>query len=443
MNGVQGETMIQVGTAWEEITPDRPLPLLGQMHVRLGQYKHDPLTVNAVVFANGEQQVAVVSIDVCWLTDELTRALQQACAAATGMPADAIILAATHTHVAPCTSNHLVGDTDAAFLEGLAAATVQAVQRAQADLEEVTLFAGRGYLAEMGWNRRGMRRDGSCHMYWGSWKEDFVGLEGPRDGEVGVIFARRPDGQVKVIIPSFATHPNCVEGESYYSADLPGQVRRVLRATLGEGVGVVYLTGAAGNTAPSIMEHNPQNEQPWRGESGLVRSGLYLGGEILKIMAAQTTPMSSSQLRHAQTELQLPMREWDAWADLSEFKGGMLEYFEQSRADWPRLLREDNPVAVRLHVLRLGDAAICFNPAELYVEFGLAIKQRSPAPVTLIAELTDGWCGYVPTPEAIRHGGYSATANRYTRLIPEAGWIITETTAQLLGQVFGEQGSQR
>jgi len=427
---------MQVGTAWEEITPDKPLPLLGQMHVRLGQYKHDPLTVNAVVFDDGQQRVAVLSVDVCVIPAALIQRLQQACAAAVAIKPEAVLIAATHTHVAPCTTNQLVGEVDPAFLQRLEEATAQAVQRAVQDLEEAELFAGSGYLANMGWNRRGMRRDGSCHMYWGSWKADFVGIEGPRDGEVAVVFARKPNGQVKAVVSSFATHPNCVEGESYYSADLPGQVRRVLRGALGEEVGVVYLTGAAGNTAPSIMENNPQSIQPWRGESGLVRSGLYLGGEMLKIIAEQTTPMVDPVVRHAHAQIDIPMREWDAWADLTEFQGGMLEFFEQSRADWPRMLREDNPVPLRLHVLRLGDAALCFNPTELYVEFGLAIKQKSPARTTLIAELTDGYWGYVPTPEAIRHGGYSALSASHTRLIPEGGWMIVETTRQLLAQTF-------
>jgi len=425
-----------VGTAWEEITPDHPLPLLGQMHVRLGQYKRDPLTVNAVVFDDGEQRAALVSIDVCVLPGELVRTLQQACAAATGIAAEAVIIAATHTHVAPCTTNQLVGAVDPAFLKRLGEAVAQSVGAAIANLETCALFAGTGYLEQMGWNRRGMRRDGSCHMYWGSWQPDFVGLEGPRDGAVGVIYARKADGQVKVVIPSFATHPNCVEGESFYSADLPGEVRRVLRAALGADVGVVYLTGAAANTAPSIMENNPKSIQPWRGEQGLVRSGVYLGGEILKVIATQVEPMADPVLQHEQAHVPIAMREWDTWADLTEFKGGMLEFFEKSRADWPRLLREDNPVETRLHVLRLGDAAICFNPSELYVEFGLALKQRSPARVTLIGQLTDGYVGYVPTPEAIRHGGYSATAASHTRLVPEAGWIMVETTQQLLTKTF-------
>lgn len=428
--------MLQIGTAWEEITPDRPLPLLGQMHVRLGQYRRDPLTVNAVVFADEATRVAVVSIDVCVIPGELARAIQQACAAATAIQAEDVIVAATHTHVAPCTTNQLVGEADPAFLARLIEAVAQSVARAVTDLEACDLFAGVGHLAQMGWNRRGMRRDGSCHMYWGSWQPDYVGLEGPRDGDVGVIFARKPDGQVKVVIPSFATHPNCVEGESFYSADLPGEVRRVLRAALGPAVGVIYLTGAAANTAPSIMENNPQNKQPWRGEQGLVRSGLYLGGEILKVIADQVTSMPAPVLGHAQAHVPIPMRTWDTWADLSAFKGGMLEFFEQSRADWPRLLREANPVETRLHAVRLGDAVICFNPSELYVEFGLALKQRSPAQITLIGQLADGYIGYVPTPEAIRHGGYSATSASHTRLVPEGGWIMVETTQQLLAQLF-------
>lgn len=427
---------MRVGTAWQEITPDHPLPLLGQMHVRLGHYTRDPLTVNAVVFDEGKGPVAVVSCDVCVIPGELVRTIQAACAAAANIRAEDVIIAATHTHVAPCTTDFLVGKSDPDFLQRFVAAVAQSVARAIENQEECALYSGAGSIEQMGWNRRGIRRDGSCHMYWGSWKEDFVGLEGPRDGEVGVIFAMRPDGQVKAVITGFASHPNCVEGESFYSADLPGEVRRVLRGVLGPEVGVVYLTGAAANTAPSIMENNPKAIQPWRGEQGLRRSGAYLGAEILKVIAAQVNPMPDPRLCHEQVHLPIPMREWDAWADLSNFQGGMLDFFEKSRANWPQQMSADNPVENRLHVLRLGDAAICFNPSELYVEFGLAMKKQSPARVTLVAELSDGYTGYIPTPEAIRHGGYSALSASHTRLIPEAGWMIVEQTRAMLARVF-------
>lgn len=428
---------MRVGTAWEDITPSRPIHLLGQMHVRSGEYARDPLTVNAAVLDDGETRVAMVSVDVCVLPKERVDTLRAACSATCEIDPESVIIAATHTHVAPCTAN-LVGDICPEFLEKLEGAVVKAVGRAIVNLEEASLFAETGYIEQMGWNRRGLHRDGSAGMYLGSWCDGFVGIEGPRDGSVPVIFARRQDSSINAILTGFSTHPNTLEGESFYSADIPGEVRRVLRASLGEDVGVVYFTGAAGNTAPSIMVDNPKNIQPWRGEPGLRRSGQYLGGEILKTIAEATEPMPDPVLRHARAGISIPIRPWDESSDFSQFGGGMLEFFEKSKADWPRMLRDENPVATPIDVVRMGDAALCFNPAELYCEFGLAMKEKSPARVTLVSELANAWVGYVPTPQAIRHGGYSAQSSWVTKLAPDAGWIIVEKTRELLGEVFAE-----
>ena len=431
---------MRIGTAWQEITPDRPLTLLGQMNVRVAERTRDPLTVNAVVFEDGGKRVAIVSADLCMIPDETIRQHQAACESAHGIPADSVIIAATHTHVGPCTIHGLPGEVDDRFMADLQQAIVNVVGKAIDDLEEADLHAGAGYLEQMGWNRRGLRRDGSCHMYWGSWKDDFVGLEGPRDGQVGVIFARRKekDGSIKAVLSSFATHPNCLEAEKFYSADLPGEVRKVLRGTLGQDIGVVYLTGAAGDTAPSNLENNPQAKHPWRGELGVKRSGWYLGGEILKVIANAVEPMKDQSLRHEHATVPIPIRPWDSAGDMSQYKGGMLEFFQKSQADWPRMLREESPVPVRLNVVRLGEAAICFNPAELYCAFGLAIKKSSPAKVTLISELSDGYIGYVPTPQAARHGGYSAMSASGTKLIVEGGWIMVEETGKLLQRAFAK-----
>ena len=436
-SGVGGPAM-RVGTAFRDITPDRPLHLLGQMAIRLGEYTHDPLTVNAVVFDDSADKSAIVSVDVCVFPTALADSLKGAASQASGIAPERITIAATHTHVAPCTTSQLFGECDSDWLEQLSASTAAAVKDAVADCEEVSLYTGSGWLEHMGWNRRGLRRDGAAHMYLGSWGKDFVGIEGPRDGEVPVVFARRPDGTLKAVVSSFSTHPNTVEGESFYSADIPGEVRRVVRAVHGEDVGFVYLTGAAGNTAPSIMVDNVDNVQPWRGEEGLKRSGQYLGGEILRIIAAATDPMPDPVLRHERIVLDVPVREWDENVPIEEFGGGMYEFFAQSRDTWDDRRANHSPEPVAINVLRVGDAAVCTSPAELYSEFGLAIKEASPAAVTLVGELTDGWCGYVPTPQAVRHGGYSAQASDVAYLEPDAGWRIVEATREMLDRAFGE-----
>ena len=424
---------MRVGQAWTDITPSEVLTIAGQMHVRYGQFTHDPLTVNAVAFADGELRVALVSCDLCMLPHDFVRGTQLRCERELGIPADSVIIACTHTHVAPNTRDRLPGEVSPSFMQSVEDAIVGSVGRALGDLEEVQLFAGSGYLEQMGFNRRGMHKDGSADMYYGSWNGDFAGLEGPRDGEVGVLFAVRSNGRPKVVVPSFSTHPNSVEGESFYSADVVGAVRRFLRRVFGRNLGVVYLTGAAGNTAPTDLEKGKQERSNWRGERGLLRSGRYLGAEIVKTMEGELRPMQDPVLRLAQARVQIPIREYPA--DFDYTKHWDNEYFRRAQEDWPRMLAEESPVEVRLNVIRVGDAVICTNPAELYVEFGLDIKHGSPARVTLISELTDGCVGYVATREAHKHGGYSAWAPT-SPLDESAGEIMVETTARLLTEAF-------
>lgn len=425
---------MKVGTAWTDITPTRRVTIQGQLHVRYGEYKHDPLTVNAVVFDSGHVRVALLSCDVCMLPDAFVREAQSRCERELGIPADHVIIACTHTHLAPNTTHCIIGEVDPAFLQSLQDAIAGSIRRAIADLQECRLWAGSGYIEEMGFNRRGLHSDGTCDMYYGSWNSDFAGLEGPRDGEVAVLFATRPNGKLKVVVPNFSTHPNAVENESYYSADLVGAVRSHIRRIYGRGVGVVYLTGAAGNTAPSNLEKSRAEWTDWRGERGLLRSGRYLGSEIVKVIESTLKPMESPALEIAGTRLSIPIREYPTGFEY--FKHWNHEYFKQAREDWPRFRAEESPVQVRVNVIRVGDAAICTNPAELYVEFGLAIKKASPARVTLVSELADGYCGYVATRESYARGGYSAMPAYSCKLEVDAGDKIVRATRKLLRKCF-------
>lgn len=425
---------MQVGSHWIDVTPRQPLDLLGQMHVRQGQYILDPLTVNTLVLDDGQRKVALVSCDVCILPDDWVQQVQKAAEVCTGIPARSILITATHTHVAPCTVSYLAGKSDPAFLDRLQQAVVESVARAMDNRSTCELVSDTGYIEHMGWNRRGMHANGKADMYWGSWREDFAGLEGPRDGAVPVIAARQPDGLVKAVITSFASHPNCCEGGSFYSADIPGAVRKVLRDNLGPQVGVVYLTGAAGNTAPSIMENNPRNIQPWRGPAGLRRSGLYLGGEIIKVIQSSIDPMKDPSLALAQTEIPVELKEWPGDFDLEKLASVTRQYYIRCQADWARMLREQNPCPLRLNVLRIGEAAICTNPAELFVEFGLEIRQKSRAKTTLISQLTDGYVGYVPTRRAFANGGYETWPAYTSKLGHAAGETFVAKTVELLEQ---------
>jgi len=422
------------GFAEVDYTPAPGLAVIGQHHKRIAERARDPLLANAVAMRSGDETVVIVSNDICMVLPDFVASTQEAFALRTGLPAEKLLIHATHSHVAPATISGFWGDVDQAFMEAFQESIVNAAQTALSRLEPVTAFSGSEKLDCLNWNRMSMYSDGTSVMHGSADREGFIGTEGIRDPNLGVIFFRNAEGKIIGVIANFGTHPNCVENELYYSADIPGEVRRLLKAMLGGGTGVVYLTGAAGNVAPIIREPG-RTEQPWMGEQGLLRSGLYVTGEIGKIIAQAIEPIESPNLSVGHTALQIPIRPYPPKGDKcypNSWGGESEVFYRECEADWPRKMREESPVEIRVNVVRIGDTVICTNPGEIYSDFALQIRESAPARVTLISQLTDGFCGYIPTPAAFTRGGYTTWPCITSKLSPDAGGMIVEETKKLL-----------
>ena len=90
---------------------------------------------------------------------------------------------------------------------------------------------------------------------------------------------------------------------------------------------------------------------------------------------------------------------------------------------------------MELHVLRLGDVAIATNPFELFTDFGIQIKARSPALQTFLIQLAGPHATYVPTDRAERGGGYSAIVQSST-VGSEGGQALVERTVEVLQELW-------
>lgn len=55
---------INIGWAQTDITPDRPVYVIGQLYSRISSYVHDPITATCLVLENGEEQITMVSCDM-------------------------------------------------------------------------------------------------------------------------------------------------------------------------------------------------------------------------------------------------------------------------------------------------------------------------------------------------------------------------------------------
>ena len=98
--------------------------------------------------------------------------------------------------------------------------------------------------------------------------------------------------------------------------------------------------------------------------------------------------------------------------------------------------RGDTTCPVEIMGISFGDTAIVTNPAELFAAFGIEIKERSPFDVTLVAELTNGYCGYVGTEKAFEEQGYEVHRTVYTsRLSKDSGRRMTDGSVQILEEL--------
>jgi len=99
--------------------------------------------------------------------------------------------------------------------------------------------------------------------------------------------------------------------------------------------------------------------------------------------------------------------------------------------------RGGKPLEAEVQVIALGqDLAFVALPGEIFTELGLHVKQNSPFRHTIIAELSDGSVGYVPTKRAFTEGNYEPTS---ARCAPGSGEMIADAAVRLLKQVHEEK----
>lgn len=74
------------------------------------------------------------------------------------------------------------------------------------------------------------------------------------------------------------------------------------------------------------------------------------------------------------------------------------------------------------------------NQFELFTDFGIAIKARSPAVQTFVVQLA-GPGTYLPSERGLRGGGYRAVAES-NEVGPEAGQMLVDQTVSRIRELF-------
>jgi hypothetical protein len=117
------------------------------------------------------------------------------------------------------------------------------------------------------------------------------------------------------------------------------------------------------------------------------------------------------------------------------WNNGIVTRYEMQQAG-----KKTHPTEV--HVIRIGDIAICTNPYELFTDFGVRIQARSPAVQTFVVQLAGQYGkgvigGYVPTERAVKGGSYGATI-KSNRVGHEGGQQMVDATVAKLKRLWAK-----
>ncbi|MCP5517593.1 MAG: hypothetical protein H7A45_10095 [Verrucomicrobiales bacterium] len=350
----------RAGVAVRIVTPDPLLPVsggVGPSHPV--QEKRGDLTVRALVFERDDTRVAFVSVDFLGFPAVLAR---KVCAGVAGIPAEHVLIGATHTHSAPdCYAfPDAQGRTgaDLAYLERVCREAAGAINDAVDHLAPAELRIATGeargriafnYYAEQLYDPR-------CH----------------------VIQVRAPGERPLATLVNYAIHPEVLGSEAgLLSPDLIGPLYDRL-AERGGGVGVFMNSAQGGMVTADNRGPNGEDLRTW---DECLRIGRLLANEALRIVEGATWQREPA-LACFSREISLPV---DSPEMRLIMQHSPLGYSAPDTAT----------VSTRLNLVNLGPAQILTIPGEALPNLGFYLKRKMRGEHNLLFGLTNDAFGYI------------------------------------------------
>jgi hypothetical protein len=448
----------KTGFAERDITPEIGMEEPGGYGKAYLKSFHDPCKARASVFDDGVKRVALVGVDALSLPRKLVLEAREAIRVQCGIPPEAVLIGASHSHssgpvtsVQPGEYDHasplvkrlayeLSTAADPRYIETVKRQIVAAVCAADASRSPSRDGVGSGYENKVAFNRRFRMKNDLSYTHPGQGNPDMLGYAGPTDPEVGVIGSWDTRGQLQGCVINYCCHgttnpPGISANWIYY-------MESVIRGVFGPHVVVVFLQGASGDVTQvdNLSPYHHPNGPEW---AKFV--GGRVGAEAVKVLLTMQpdalTPVAcNSNVLTLQRRAPSPerVRECTELVQQDPKAVGVTRWtFAKEIVLLDALLAKSPSVETEVQAIQVGPAVFLANSAELFCEYGLEMKAKSPFKFTFPVELANGVIGYVPTAEALgpHGGGYETRLTSYTNLEPTAGKRITDMAVALASRL--------
>ena len=439
---------LQVGFSRVNATPPLGIPMRGYFQVRLADGVLDELEINTLALACGETKILLMTLDACAIETPDVNIFIENVAEETGLPKEAIIIHATHTHTAGSIGFQSPNETVLHYTEFLRRRFRAAAKFALEDLKPAKMGWAVGHASNVAFVRRFRMKDGSIRTNPGVGNPDFLHPIGDVDERVNVLRFDR-EGAETIVLGNMGNHPDCVGGLKF-SADWPGFFRRTLEKTL-DNVKAIFFNGCEGdlnhvnvNPVGGQFNHLHMDFDGPRGYGFSRHVGNVMAAAALQVYEI-VTYVDVDSLRFTRKAVELPsnmptpeeMPLAHKYNDLHKagkddeipFQGMELTTVVAEAARMVRLEHGPETFSVTLSAVAIGNVAFAGIPGEPFNGIGLGLKKAEGWDIVLPCCLTNGNEGYFPMQDAYDEGGYEARSSRYKAGVAEN--IIHESIALL------------
>ena len=430
----------KAGAAAVTIIPSNSHFLFGYPFVeRMSTGTNDELLSSAIYLNNGENQVLFISNDIIYVSKDFVASVRRRINKKTAIPEANIMLAATHTHSGPVTTDiaisgndPIIPEVDKEYLNFLEDQTVEAACQAfkNSEISEVSFVVGDA--TGVGTNRH--------NPDW------------PKDMDVPTMIVRNKNKEFICCMLVCSMHPTVLhEDSTLYSGDFPHFTRELLqKEILGDNCPVVYFTGTAGNQSPRhVTKENTFEEAK--------RIGELVSKSIISKLSEETPYLSEISISTAQELVDLPKRKFPSVEsshinrdktkklfeslkktsnNSQEIRTAEVNWFGAEELLYLSKLAESNMLEkyynlclpAEVQIFKISEWSFVAWPGEVFVEYGLDLKNHFDN-VSMITYANGDLQGYITTKEAYEKGFYEAGNSFFNY---KAGELLMEKTINLL-----------
>lgn len=398
---------MKCGVAGGDITPQPGMILQGHWSTNPSHSVMYPLEARAVVFDDGGERVAIVTLDVIGVTLDLTQRIRAAVSDA--VPASGVMIACSHTHCAPPMLPCLGMTPDPDYVQRVVDVCADSIRRAVAGLQEATVGLGCGS-SHFNISRRPIPGTESMVANYGMLV----------DRRVRVLRVDGADGKPLSVLFHYSCHPTTFSGsKGYISYDYPGIARSLVEKEL--NCQALFLAGCFGNVRPAILTENggfgsANKEQ-------LDACGEELGHEVVRVAGwLQTRAVSGISAKCVAVDM--PYGEPMAEAQMKEWAAEDSDRGRLLTGPWARHVLEmlagdgiPESRATEMQRLSVGPITLVSIPGEPVQEIGHAMEKQFRTAMKAEDLWPVGYAndemGYLCTERQYSEGGYEPNAYPY------------------------------